>query len=876
MMKWSDLFLIKWLLKTINAKKGQPNGFAPLGADGKVPSSYIPGGGGGSVTVDTALSETSENPVQNKVITAKILSDEEENENRFDALDNSQTGRVSLLETRTHNLETRTQNNETTIAGVSADLQYHKSLLVKEISAQSTDSQYPSAKCVYDAIQDIPSSKIHIQETSFKNSHYDIPIVYQGIALELEDTDIYEEQIRTCLTKFSPTVSYGKDYMTFFNLDSYTFGDTGVQLDRINETTFYLHGTLQAGESINERFYNFTDSSIPQNKAVSVSVKCMRLSGDSDTTSKFIIKYMNSGEIYIKGFTDQPSEKNAAATTATATQGKNYLDLYTYVKQEDVVFDHLFTVEIRDSETTTVPYAEFDGSYHENISTFPYRTRMSTDLNVKDYVDIQDNTLKNYVDDSLSHIHVAQTFLSPEDYGAKGDGSDDSDAIQACINDAMKKGLSIRGYKIYTISKPIVFPERDSLRHKLQQLSCYIHGLDTTAENTSGAIVIQGTSLELTVDYIRSSNCDSIIFEGQNTDKIVRNHALKLGWIYSGRNGIVFNADNAPICSVQIEFNLIQAGNYSGNYEYCGIIEYGNNYVTEINIIGGQIRYADWAVKGKISGRFYNVQVEENVQGGFNFRSGGSSILYDRHAESSRDGRNPFLKVGNYGEGSTLPTSASISGACVFNYESLMELPINEIDVSEMPIEYTTQDGVKQPIKLWYGRINCPISAALYETGSNATNDSGYLAREAIVWGRKLILKPYRKFTQSITNNFDNRANDRTLYQLPTEFIVEEFDESVTEDYITINLHASYCFLGYNKFKIVQKNDKKAKVYDYDGNLIFDGTEYDNGEFIITHYQTTKRMPSYDGTGLAWKAEMSARSELYEMIGEVEQMLSEV
>ena len=32
----------------------------------------IEGGGGGTVTVDDALSETSENPVQNKVITNKV------------------------------------------------------------------------------------------------------------------------------------------------------------------------------------------------------------------------------------------------------------------------------------------------------------------------------------------------------------------------------------------------------------------------------------------------------------------------------------------------------------------------------------------------------------------------------------------------------------------------------------------------------------------------------------------------------------------------------------------------------------------------------------------------------------------------------------
>lgn len=65
------------------------------------------GGGGGSITVDDALSHTSTNPVQNKVI--------------YTALSGKQA----------------TSN------------------LVTSLSSSSTDAQYPSAKCVYDIVGDI-------------------------------------------------------------------------------------------------------------------------------------------------------------------------------------------------------------------------------------------------------------------------------------------------------------------------------------------------------------------------------------------------------------------------------------------------------------------------------------------------------------------------------------------------------------------------------------------------------------------------------------------------------------------------------------------------------------------------------------------------
>ena len=68
------------------------------------------GGGGGSITVDDAISSTSTNPVQNKVI--------------YTALSGKQA----------------TSN------------------LVTSLSSSSTDAQYPSAKCVYDIVGDIESA----------------------------------------------------------------------------------------------------------------------------------------------------------------------------------------------------------------------------------------------------------------------------------------------------------------------------------------------------------------------------------------------------------------------------------------------------------------------------------------------------------------------------------------------------------------------------------------------------------------------------------------------------------------------------------------------------------------------------------------------
>lgn len=58
-------------------EKNVAGGVAGLDENGKISADQIPDGSGGSITVDDALSETSENPVQNKVLYAKLYEMED-------------------------------------------------------------------------------------------------------------------------------------------------------------------------------------------------------------------------------------------------------------------------------------------------------------------------------------------------------------------------------------------------------------------------------------------------------------------------------------------------------------------------------------------------------------------------------------------------------------------------------------------------------------------------------------------------------------------------------------------------------------------------------------------------------------------------------
>lgn len=124
---------------------------------------------GVSIDVDSALSATSENPVQNKVITTALNNKVDSSSlasvatsGAYSDLTGTPTIPESVIVDQTYDPESTNAQSGVAIAGAGF-LTSHQDIsskqdvsnLVTSLSASSTDTQYPSAKCVYDMIGDI-------------------------------------------------------------------------------------------------------------------------------------------------------------------------------------------------------------------------------------------------------------------------------------------------------------------------------------------------------------------------------------------------------------------------------------------------------------------------------------------------------------------------------------------------------------------------------------------------------------------------------------------------------------------------------------------------------------------------------------------------
>lgn len=117
------------------------------------------GGGGGSVTVDSALSTTSTNPVQNKVITSALNNKADSSSLAAVATSgsyNDLSDKPTIDSAPTINSGNAVASNgvyralQSAVTGMQTTAN-----LVTSVSSASTDSQYPSAKLLYDTVGNI-------------------------------------------------------------------------------------------------------------------------------------------------------------------------------------------------------------------------------------------------------------------------------------------------------------------------------------------------------------------------------------------------------------------------------------------------------------------------------------------------------------------------------------------------------------------------------------------------------------------------------------------------------------------------------------------------------------------------------------------------
>ena len=442
------------------------------------------------------------------------------------------------------------------------------------------------------------------------------------------------------------------------------------------------------------------------------------------------------------------------------------------------------------------------------VSGFSYR------VSIKDYIDRYGGGENALTFDALG-------YLTPEMFGAKGDYStDDTAALNACLRAAAKRNLPVRGFKRYKTSEPASIAGRNmdvdinTIRYK---------GTDT-------AVTVEGWWNRVRIGRIYSDGI-GLTIQSAN-DSTVYNQITLNDVISKEAHGIVVANGGNPIFQNQIQFARILGSKKAGTH---GITYAGDGgSCAECTFTGGQISGYDYAVKLHSGNhKFYNIHVESNMEGGFWIIGGGCLICGDRHAESSRDGKYCFLKVTTDNTMHAVDVNGQYTSAC--------RMPVNEIDLSEVCLT----EGSEPIDNGHYFTLNCPISPGIYYQSNE--HKTHYLSDGAKLWGGNIILNPtfqvYRKVTEAV---FDNRTNDQKLEPLPTTF-------EIGAENCRIYLHASYCFMGYATFEVIQTESYQADFYDWRGTKIFSGADHGAGRFRLQHLITAEDGKGrYDGTGTQW------------------------
>ena len=462
----------------------------------------------------------------------------------------------------------------------------------------------------------------------------------------------------------------------------------------------------------------------------------------------------------------------------------------------------------------------------ETVCTLWYESVVNTFANTKEYID------KNA---------VGGLYVMPEKFGAKGDGvTDDSDAIENALKYAAEKSLPVKMYKNYLVSKPINIP---------------YDGLDIEINNivnsgTSSALRINGCKNTIKINSIVTQNASisNTAIEVRVDTRTITYNTLYVDYIYS-KYGIVLNVDKPYLCYQNtFEFRQIRGlGINSGSVAITDVPEGVKGYTSENTFTGGHIGYCDIAYKGTFCNtKFYNIHLENDGLGFEVVGNPNGMIVGARYAEHIMS-HNLVKFTGSTTDNTEHSNSGDSPG---IRFISPSSIPIDRIDVSGNYefMEYDSGDKFSISDRC-VSVLDCPIAC------NYPTNDADYyshLGKMAYIWGRKIICVPKTKARYAIEGNTLDLRNNSKLGILPTTFVVKGGNT-------TIYLHDSYIHLGISEFDVIQTSTSKAKIYNSDGKLIWNGWTKDAGtyKFEVSKsnedgYDVVENSARYDGHGICW------------------------
>lgn len=440
------------------------------------------------------------------------------------------------------------------------------------------------------------------------------------------------------------------------------------------------------------------------------------------------------------------------------------------------------------------------------------------------------------------------TYITPEDFGAAGDGTtDDTTALQDCIDYARTNSKCIKGFNEYKTTSML------TITGNYQNID--IASISYTGEGY--ALSISGSYSSIRINLLYCANGKGLLMKRTSSTNC-RGIRITMNRLYAKGHAVVFETNNYYILYNTFDIRYIKSD--TGDCYHC------DEFVGENVFMNSSCSCENgWAIY-KANGKYYNFTLEADVLNGIYINGGTSYFSGFRIREmvdklvSRINGTHPderggtFIKyVGNNG----------ISGY-ISRFISEDFVPYEAIDVSEMStIEDIVDSGEYLIDKLdklaFYQIIDAPIRIGNWET------ENGYTVpgKMMIVVGGKKICIPAHETVYTITDaDYDMRDAQITLNDakiFATKMVIGVDD-------CVIHLPASYCAYGYSEFIVDQSQGHLCTIYDIrdDDNPIFDGETLGAGVYklkaycdistnAITEYTQVSTYNYNDGDNYVWE-----------------------
>lgn len=536
-------------------------------------------------------------------------------------------------------------------------------------------------------------------------------------------------------------------------------------------------------------------------------------------------------------YTDNSTESFAVdftlaggAFTGTKTVGKQVASMgvgVTYRKDYTYDVDVIFAIVRNTSfSSVSVPSSGKVSFTRTEVGSNGF-TIMPTAAIAKHKISIEDYVEDHVPEDMLTKEDLM--YLSPEMYGAKGDGvTNDATAIQNCINAAITAGVPVRGYGKYKIGAGIDIVASDT--------SIYLHSLLLSAGTY--AVTMTGRNNIFycdTIDTYSVTGACGFRLATASSEVSCHYNEIHIGRIEANTNAIEFvngYAENEK----RMYYNKVFANTIVARYGNC--FYFSGSQMAENSFYGKKLTCTNgWGIynygtSGIATNRFYGLTFEEACQNGV---YGVATLIDCRTAEMMnlrRSDNNAGILF--YADGGGIETARLMTGfvdyVCVdvSNADSLAESK----DIVKAKIEGgATKISAFDSVFLRgdYGHVVGP-ARRLWNSRYNSGSSDG----ERLPDGHIIV--------------YFNRKGYIPDNPVPHDITVSSYTPIVTDNRVptifhvkantTINLDFSYCAIGIKEVMIVQHSGYKAVVKDKFGTTIFDGSNQTDGTYRLTCVMT--------------------------------------